>query len=41
MSKAGEDYGKLIVGKRAAGRAKDLIAIPGLEAIQERQALEN
>lgn len=35
------DIGKLIVAKRAAGRPKDLIAIPELEAIQEAQALEN
>jgi len=32
------DIGKLIVAKRAAGRAKDLIALPELEAIQEAQA---
>ena len=31
------EIGKLIVAKRTAGRAKDLIAIPELEAIQERQ----
>jgi len=31
------DIGKLIAAKRAAGRLKDLIAIPELEAIQERQ----
>ena len=29
------DLGKLIVAKRAAGRPKDLIALPELEAIQE------
>lgn len=29
------DIGKLIVAKRAAGRQKDLIALPELEAIQE------
>ena len=34
------DIGKLIVAKRAAGRPKDLIAIPELEAIQERQIIE-
>jgi hypothetical protein len=34
------DIGKLIVAKRAAGRPKDLIAIPELEAIQERQNIE-
>jgi predicted nucleotidyltransferase len=33
------DIGKLIVAKRAAGRAKDLIALPELEAIQEVQAI--
>jgi hypothetical protein len=32
------DIGKLITAKRAAGRPKDLIAIPELEAIQEAQA---
>jgi hypothetical protein len=31
------DIGKLIVAKRAAGRPKDLIALPELEAIQEAQ----
>jgi len=31
------EIGKLITAKRAAGRPKDLIAIPELEAIQERQ----
>jgi len=35
------DIGSLIVAKRAAGRPKDLIALPELEAIQEAQALEN
>jgi len=34
------NIGKLIVAKRAAGRPKDLIAIPELEAIQERQRIE-
>ena len=29
------DIGKLIIAKRAAGRPKDLIVLPGLEAIQE------
>jgi hypothetical protein len=33
------DIGKLIAAKRAAGRPKDLIAIPELEAIQEAQAM--
>jgi len=33
--------GKLIDAKRAAGRPKDLIAIPELEAIQEAQTLQN
>ena len=32
------DIGKLIVAKRAAGRPKDLIALPELEAIHEAQA---
>jgi hypothetical protein len=31
------DIGKLIVAKRAAGRPKDLVALPELEAIQEAQ----
>ena len=35
------DIGKLIVAKRAAGRPKDLIALPELEAIQEVQAKTN
>jgi hypothetical protein len=35
------DLGKLIVAKRAAGRPKDLIAVPELEALQEAQALKN
>ena len=35
------DIGKLIVAKRAAGRPKDLIALPELEAIQEAQVIEN
>jgi hypothetical protein len=34
------DIGKLIIAKRAAGRPKDLIAIPELEAIQERQKID-
>jgi len=34
------EIGKLIVAKRTAGRAKDLIAIPELEAIQERQLMD-
>ena len=34
------DIGKLISAKRSAGRPKDLIAIPELEAIQERQKIE-
>lgn len=33
------DIGKLIIAKRAAGRPKDLIALPELETIQEQQAL--
>ena len=32
------DIGKLVIAKRAAGRQKDLIALPELEAIQEAQA---
>ena len=32
------DLGKLIVAKRAAGRPKDLMALPELEAIQEGQS---
>jgi hypothetical protein len=35
------DIEKLIATKRAAGRPKDLIALPELEAIQEAQAIEN
>lgn len=35
------DIAKLIIAKRAAGRPKDLIAIPELEAIQERLLIEN
>ena len=35
------DIGKLIAAKRAAGRPKDLIALPELEAIQEAQNLES
>jgi hypothetical protein len=31
---------KLIVAKRAAGRPKDLIALPELEAIREAQEIE-
>ena len=34
------EIGRLILAKRAAGRPKDLIAIPELEAIQERQSIE-
>jgi len=34
------DIGRLITAKRAAGRPKDLIALPELEAIQEAQAIE-
>jgi hypothetical protein len=33
------DIGKLILAKRAAGRTKDLLALPELEAIQEAQAM--
>jgi len=32
------DLATLIVAKRAAGRPKDLMALPELEAIQEAQA---
>ena len=35
------DIGKLILAKRAAGRSKDLIALPELEAIQEAQKTAN
>lgn len=35
------DISKLIAAKRAAGRPKDLIALPELEAIQEAQATRN
>jgi hypothetical protein len=35
------DIGKLIIAKRAAGRPKDLVALPELEAIQEAQVLTN
>lgn len=35
------DITKLILAKRAAGRPKDLIALPELEAIQQAQALAN
>jgi hypothetical protein len=31
------DIGKLITAKRSAGRPKDLLALPELEAIQEAQ----
>ena len=31
------DLPKLIIAKRTAGRAKDLISIPELEATQQRQ----
>jgi hypothetical protein len=34
------DLGKLIEAKRAAGRPKDLLVLPELEAIQEAQSLE-
>lgn len=33
------DIGKLIVAKRVAGRPKDLLALPELEAIQEAQTM--
>jgi hypothetical protein len=35
------DIGKLITAKRAAGRPKDLVALPELEAIQEAQIITN
>jgi hypothetical protein len=35
------DIGKLIIAKRAAGRPKDLVALPELEAIQEAQVITN
>ena len=35
------DIGKLILAKRAAGRPKDRMALPELEAIQEAQAKSN
>ena len=35
------DIGKLITAKRAAGRPKDLLALPELEAIQDAQAITN
>ncbi|HKG61341.1 MAG TPA: hypothetical protein VKB05_16385 [Pyrinomonadaceae bacterium] len=35
------DIGKLIMAKRAAGRPKDLVALPELEAIQEAQVMTN
>ena len=35
------DIGRLIVAKRTAGRPKDLIALPELEAIQEAQTIAN
>ena len=34
------DIGKLIAAKRAAGRPKDLIALPELKAIQDEQAID-
>jgi hypothetical protein len=34
------EIGKLIIAKRTAGRPKDLVLIPELEAIQERQIIE-
>jgi hypothetical protein len=34
------DIGKLITAKRSAGRQKDLLALPELEAIQEAQAMQ-
>ena len=34
------DIAKLITAKRAAGRPKDLISLPELEAIQEAQVIE-
>lgn len=34
------DIGKLILSKRAAGRSKDLLALPELEAIQEAQGID-
>lgn len=34
------EIGKLILAKRAAGRLKDLLVLPELEAIQERQIQE-
>ena len=33
------DIGKLVIAKRAAGRPKDLLVLPELEAIQEAQAI--
>jgi hypothetical protein len=35
------DIGKLITAKRAAGRPKDLLALPELQAIQEAQVMTN
>jgi hypothetical protein len=35
------DISKLITSKRAAGRPKDLLALPELEAIQEAQVVTN
>lgn len=35
------DIGTLIMAKRAAGRPKDLLALPELEAIQEAQVIAN
>jgi hypothetical protein len=34
------EIGKLIIAKRIAGRPKDLIALPELEAIQARLRME-
>jgi hypothetical protein len=35
------DIGKLIIAKRSAGRPKDLLALPELEAIQEAQLMDS
>jgi hypothetical protein len=35
------DIGKLIVAKRSAGRQKDLLVLPELEAIQEAQVKQS
>ena len=35
------DIGKLVIAKRTAGRPKDLVALPELEAIEEAQATAN